>query len=103
MEHHMSNTAASSTRAPKKSKIIVCILLAIAIVAAIISYFGAKNNATPANPAGTEAAMEGQLVPENSRVLSQVPTERAVLVEFLDFECEAYGAVYPFIEELRAK
>ena len=47
--------------------------------------------------------MEGQLVRENSRVLSQAPDEKAVLVEFLDFECEACSAAYPFIEELRAE
>lgn len=36
-------------------------------------------------------------------MLSQAPSEKAVLVEFLDFECEACGAAYPFVEELRAE
>lgn len=99
----MNSPAPSTTRAPKKTKIVVWILLAIAIVAAIIGYFVAQNNSTAATPAATEAAMEGQLVRENSRVLSQAPDEKAVLVEFLDFECEACGAAYPFVEELRAE
>lgn len=99
----MTNTAPSTTRASKKPKIVVWILLAIAIVAAIIGYFVAQNNSTAATPATTEAAVEGQLVRENSRVLSQAPNEKAVLVEFLDFECEACGAAYPFVEELRAE
>ena len=36
-------------------------------------------------------------------MLSQAPNEKAVLVEFLDFECEACRAAYPFVEELRAE
>ncbi|WP_115163770.1 DsbA family protein [Kocuria rosea] len=43
----------------------------------------------------------GQVVRENSRVLSKAPDEQAVLVEFLDYECESCRAAYPFIEELR--
>ncbi|GAA5226765.1 DsbA family protein [Paeniglutamicibacter antarcticus] len=99
----MNSPAPSTTRAPKKPKIVVWILLAIAIVAAVIGYFVAQNNSPAADPAATEAGMEGQLVRENSRVLSQAPDEKAVLVEFLDFECEACSAAYPFIEELRAE
>jgi protein-disulfide isomerase len=103
MEHHMNNPAPATTRAPKKPKIVVWILLAIAIVAAIIGYFVAQNNSTAATPAATDAAAQQQVVRENSRVLSQAPNEKAVLVEFLDFECEACGAAYPFVEELRVE
>ena len=99
----MSTPIPPSTRSPKKPKIVVWILLAAAVVAAIIGYFVAQNNSTAATPAASDAAMEGQLVRENSRVLSQAPDEKAVLVEFLDFECEACGAAYPFVEELRAE
>ncbi|WP_371263943.1 hypothetical protein [Micrococcus luteus] len=31
----------------------------------------------------------------DSRVLSKAPNEQAVLVEFLDFECEGCKAAYP--------
>lgn len=41
----MTNTAPSSTRAPKKTKIVVWILLAVAIVAAIIGDFVAQYRA----------------------------------------------------------
>lgn len=99
----MNSPAPSTTRAPKKTKIVVWILLAIAIVAAIIGYFVAQNNSTAPTPAATDAAAQQQVVRENSRVLSQAPDEKAVLVEFLDFECEACGAAYPFVEELRAE
>lgn len=41
------------------------------------------------------------LVQENSHVLDDAGEGAPVLVEFLDFECEACGAVYPVIEEIR--
>lgn len=100
----MNSPTTSTTRAPKKTKIVVWILLAVAVIAAVIGYFVAQNNSTAATPAATDAAAtEQQVVRENSRVLSQAPDENAVLVEFLDFECEACGAAYPFVEELRAE
>lgn len=41
------------------------------------------------------------LVQENSHVLSDGGEGAPVLVEFLDLECEACGAVYPAIEDVR--
>ena len=100
----MSNPIPPSTRSPKKPKIVVWILLAAAVVAAIIGYAVAQGNSKAASPQAADAATtEQQVVRENSRVLSQAPSEKAVLVEFLDYECEACGAAYPFVEELRAE
>lgn len=42
------------------------------------------------------------VVTDESRVVHRAPDERAVLVEFLDFECEACRAFYPAVEQLRA-
>ncbi|MEF3121731.1 DsbA family protein [Kocuria flava] len=81
-----------------KAKIIVWALLAAVIVAAAIAFFTARGASTAAAPADA-----GQVVRENSRVLAQAPDEQAVLVEFLDYECESCRAAYPFIEELRAE
>ncbi|WP_434992716.1 DsbA family protein [Arthrobacter sp. Ld5] len=47
---------------------------------------------------GTTAAAE--VVREDSHRLSQAPDEKAVLVEFLDFECESCLAAYPVVEDL---
>ncbi|WP_190264703.1 DsbA family protein [Glutamicibacter nicotianae] len=99
----MANNAPSITRAPKKPKIVVWALLAAVIVAAIIGFAVAQGNSTAATPQGTDAATEQQVARENSRVLSQAPDEKAVLVEFLDYECEACGAFYPVIEQLRGE
>lgn len=97
----MSTTDPTTTRSSKKAKIAVWILLAVAIIAGVVGSFIIQGSSTAADP--EPAATGGQVVRENSRVLSQAPDQKAVLVEFLDFECEACGAAYPFIEELRGK
>lgn len=42
------------------------------------------------------------LVREDSHRLTSAPDGRVTLVEFLDFECEACGAVYPTVKEILA-
>lgn len=42
-------------------------------------------------------------VREDSRILGKKGSSDVALVEFLDFECEACGAAYPVIEDLREK
>ena len=95
----MSTTASTSPpqQKPSKAKIIVWILLVAVVAAVTIPILIARANSTPAVPEG-----QGQVVRENSRVLSKAPDEQAVLVEFLDYECESCRAAYPFVEELRA-
>lgn len=46
-------------------------------------------------------AAAADVVREDSHVLNQAPDEKAVLVEFLDFECEVCRAYYPTVEQLR--
>ena len=41
------------------------------------------------------------VVAENTHKLSAAEDGKVTLVEFLDFECESCGAIYPAIEELR--
>ncbi|XNS28174.1 thioredoxin domain-containing protein [Citricoccus nitrophenolicus] len=84
-------------------------MLGLVVAAAIIGFLVARGAATDQQPQGAgpssgQSTQEaGQLVRENSRVLSQAPNEKAVLVEFLDFECEGCAAAYPFVEDLRAE
>ncbi|MCX0277042.1 DsbA family protein [Nocardia zapadnayensis] len=89
-----------------KSKSLVWILMAAAVIAAIVVVVIVRGNApdtTAESATPAETAETGQLVRENSRVLSQAPNEKAVLVEFLDFECESCRAAYPLVEELRTE
>ncbi|PUB32095.1 protein-disulfide isomerase [Promicromonospora sp. AC04] len=46
---------------------------------------------------------DAEVVREDSHVLNQAADEKAVLVEFLDFECEVCRAYYPTVEQLRAE
>lgn len=72
-------------------------LVAAALVAvlAIGTTRGGDNDAEPARTASE------RVVRPDSQRLSTAEDGKVTLVEFLDFECEACGAAYPFIEQLR--
>jgi protein-disulfide isomerase len=53
-------------------------------------------------PAQSAPVPTDSLVREDSHRLSSAPDGKVVLVEFLDFECEACRAAYPVVERLRA-
>lgn len=84
-----------------RAKIIVWTVLAIIVIAGIVIFVVNRSDSSQSATPETMASDAGQIVRENSRVLSQAPNEKAVLVEFLDFECEACRAAYPLVEELR--
>lgn len=58
-------------------------------------------------PQFSESAASGTAVPseilvrDDSHRLSTAPDGKVTFVEFLDFECEACGAAYPLVEQLR--
>ncbi|MEX5296634.1 thioredoxin domain-containing protein [Kocuria sp. CPCC 205268] len=91
-------TTTSPKRSSTRSKLVVWTILAAVVTAGIIAFLVARGSSTAAAPEDA-----GQVVRENSRVLSKAPDEQAVLVEFLDYECESCRAAYPFIEDLRAE
>ncbi|SDQ03179.1 Protein-disulfide isomerase [Arthrobacter crystallopoietes] len=92
------STSTTGMDKTKKAKIALWILLGLIVIGGIIGFTVARNAVTVAEPTGG-----GQVVREDSRVLSQAPDEKAQFVEFLDFECESCLAAYPFVEELRAE
>ena len=104
LPEYRTDTSVSTTspttgqRKAPKAKIIVWVVLAAVVAATIIAFLVARSSSTAAAPEDA-----GQVVRENSRVLSKAPDEQAVLVEFLDYECESCRAAYPFIEELRGE
>ncbi|GGD11150.1 DsbA family protein [Nocardioides daphniae] len=56
--------------------------------------------------AGADApggASDSRLVRDDSRIVGERGSSDVVLVEFLDFECEACGAAFPIVEDLREK
>jgi protein-disulfide isomerase len=71
--------------------------LAVGILAAVILVQTTKEpDVVRADPADV-------VVRADSHVLDDAGPEAPTLVEFLDFECEACGAAYPVIEDLRQK
>ncbi|WP_372469097.1 DsbA family protein [Microbacterium maritypicum] len=84
----------------KNSVKATLIAIAVAIVLLIVGIvFALNQKATTAPPEGEER----QTVRTDSHVLDDGGEGAVTVVEFLDFECEACGAFYPIVEELREK
>jgi protein-disulfide isomerase len=83
----------------KKVRLVIWILIGVVVGAGVIWY--AVLTAT--KPAPSTAATEGgpQLVREDSHRITAPATEKAQLVEFLDFECESCRAANPLVEDLK--
>ncbi len=76
----------------------------IAITAVIVLVIGAIIYTISSRPQVSEDdnapdALSGAR--SNSHVLDSAGPDAPTLVEFLDFECEACGAFYPYVEEIR--
>lgn len=82
------------------TKIQLAVIGGLAI-AAVGIIFAVTANQAPAAVPGTAAATT-PVVAENSHRLDVAEGSTVTFTEFLDFECEVCGAVYPFVEELRA-
>lgn len=52
---------------------------------------------------GAEGADSASVATEDRRILGEEGSSGVVFTEFLDFECEACGAAYPFVEQLRER
>ncbi|MGS0562900.1 DsbA family protein [Microbacterium aurugineum] len=84
----------------KNSVKATLIAIAVAIVLLIVALvFALNQRAAPTPPEGAEQ----QTVRTDSHVLDDGGEGAVTVVEFLDFECEACGAFYPVVEELREK
>jgi len=76
------------------------LVAAAAITAAVtISQNNQAIPEAPINPANNLAAASAP----DSHLLTSPESSTVTFVEFLDFECESCGAVYPYIEDLRAE
>ncbi len=70
---------------------------AVLVLGLVVLLSGLGGDARTAGP-----GQEAQAVREDSHRLSEAPDEKAVLVEFLDFECEICREAHPLVEELGA-
>lgn len=105
----MPSTLGTPSSSSGKARIVVWVILAAVVVGLVAAFAIGRALDTTVDDASATGATQnggqdaGQVVREDSRVLSQAPQEEAVLVEFLDFECEACAAAYPVVEELRTE
>lgn len=72
-------------------------LLAIALVAiaVVVSRQGQPDSVEPGS------VQNSAVIRSDSHILGKKGTSKVTFVEFLDFECEACGAFYPTVEQLR--
>jgi protein-disulfide isomerase len=77
--------------------IVVAFVLGIATLA--IAMDSPSDEQVAAAPTPTEALPP--VMAGNTHKLSTAPDGKVTLVEFLDFECETCGAIYPAMEQLR--
>ncbi|MET1087668.1 MAG: thioredoxin domain-containing protein, partial [Arthrobacter sp.] len=89
------------TDAARKIRRVIWIILGALVVAGVVWY--AVFTANKPEPAALQPVVEAQVVREDSHRLTTPATEKAQLVEFLDFECEACRAAEPVVAELKAE
>ena len=73
-------------------------LVAVALLGLVVALTVSRDDGTAVESGGASA---DRLVRPDSQRLSESSDGKATFVEFLDFECEACGAAYPAIEEMR--
>jgi protein-disulfide isomerase len=81
----------------RSTKVQAGILAGIVVIGGGIAAFALNQPRSPTQDAGSGSAV----VAENSHRLDVAENSDVTFTEFLDFECEVCGAVYPFVEELR--
>ena len=89
-------------RNPTKAALAVAVLVLLAISGAFV-VSQVQGGDEPAAAEVSEAIADGAIVRDDSRILGEEGTSGVTFVEFLDFECEACGAAYPVVEDLREK
>lgn len=88
-----------SARIGITSGIIAGVIVLIVVIAVIIR-LSTPSAATP-SAADTTASPAAPLVRDDTHILGTPGTSNVTVVEFLDFECEACGGFYPYVEQLR--
>ena len=76
-------------------------LIAIAAAVLVVAVIAAIAIFRPFSASREEVAAATPVLEQNTHVLDEAEDGKVTLVEFLDFECEVCGAVYPHIEQLR--
>lgn len=91
---------AAAPRGRGRTKIVVLTVVFGAVIA-LIAIIAASVSQSATDRAASTPAGEAIVQRANSHVLDEAADGKVTLVEFLDFECEACGAFYPYVEQLR--
>lgn len=83
----------------RKNLLIPLVMVVLAAVAVLFAANAGDDDGSTSATAGDGRAE--RLVRPDSQRLEDPAASEATFVEFLDFECEACGAAYPAIEQLR--
>ncbi|HEY5877907.1 MAG TPA: thioredoxin domain-containing protein [Nakamurella sp.] len=89
----------AAARAKKRNRIITAVAAGVVLLmigVGVVLQVRSSSNEPPT------ASAADVTVREDSYRLSDVPDGKVTFVEFLDFECEACGAAFPAVEQLRA-
>ncbi|CAM3549828.1 DsbA family protein [Isoptericola cucumis] len=86
-----------TTRRVLQSVLVATVIAVIGLVVWLVSSSDSPEPTRAASGADAPA-----VVNDETHIVNQAQDEKAVLVEFLDFECEACRAFYPAVEQLRA-
>ncbi|SFI30266.1 MULTISPECIES: DsbA family protein [Microbacterium] len=79
---------------------LITVAVVVALILAAVIYVLVNQRSTPSPGGEGERA---SVVRPNSHVLDDGGEGAVTVVEFLDFECEACGAFYPIVEDIREK
>jgi protein-disulfide isomerase len=77
---------------------LITVAVVVALILAAVIYVLVNQRSTPSPGGVGESAA---VVRPNSHVLDDGGEGAVTVVEFLDFECEACGAFYPIVEDIR--
>ena len=80
---------------------VVAILVVSAVVSVALIRGGTSSEPVAASATSASTPSDVQIVRPSSHVLGDPADGTVTLVEFLDFECEACAAAFPFVEGLR--
>ncbi|TLM82505.1 thioredoxin domain-containing protein [Pseudarthrobacter sp. NamE5] len=89
----------SAVSTARNVRIAIWAILAVLLATGVIWY--AVVSANKSAPEAAPPASDAQLIREDSHRLTNPATEKAQLVEFLDFECESCRAAEPLVQELK--
>ncbi|RBO79547.1 DsbA family protein [Nocardia cyriacigeorgica] len=100
-EAQRMNTSTPDKRASRRTRNLMISAVIVAVFVAVAAVIVAINSGSEKDQPDAGADIQSVLVRDNSHRVGPVGDGKVTLVEFLDFECEACGAAFPFVEQLR--